>query len=390
MATFSFSIPTQIQFGAGVSLQAGSVVTDLLPAGTNGSSPGVLVVLDPDIKSTAWVSQVLNSLSGNGLQTQQYEQVKPNPREEDIYQAASLLIDEHLEAVIAIGGGSTIDTAKTAALVAIHGGKVGDYAGWAKVPGPTLPLVAIPTTAGSGSEATCWAVITESVTHAKLAIGDRNLAPSVALVDPTATLSLPASITAATGMDALTHAIEAYLSCLSSPPNDALALEAVRLVAVNLRQAVNHGDDLAAREGMMLASTLGGIAINNADVAGVHCLAEGIGGLYDAPHGLLNAILLPYFMAFWQSGSATRFVRIAEAFGAAPRPEEAVACVRDLNRSLKLPSLPELGVKETDLPRLAALAESNVSNPSNPVPMAASDYLQILEQAMAGQMAKVG
>ncbi len=385
MASFSFSVPTQIQFGPGAALQAGTVAKGLLPPGSNGSSPAALVVWDPGIKGAAWLAQIMDAVAESGLEIQQFSDVKPNPREEDVYKAASLLIDEHLQVVIAIGGGSSIDTAKTAALIAVHGGKVSDYAGWGKVPGPTLPLVAIPTTAGSGSEATSWAVITDGATHAKLALGDRNLAPTVALVDPALTLSLPATLTAATGMDALTHAIEAYLSCLSSPVNDALALEAIRLVGTHLQEAVRHGENLAAREGMMLASTLGGIAINNADVAGVHCLTEGIGGLYDAPHGLLNAILLPYFMEFWQPGSAERFATIAAAFGAAPRPEEAVACVTDITRSLRFPSLRDLGVSEADLHRLAALAESNVSNPSNPVPMSASDYQQILVRAMAAR-----
>jgi alcohol dehydrogenase len=246
-------------------------------------------------------------------------------------------------------------------------------------------LVVIPTTAGSGSEATCWAVITDGLSHNKLAIGDRNLAPAVALVDPTLTLSLPASLTAATGMDVLTHSIEAYLCALSSPVNDLLALEAIRLVAANLRQVVTKGDDLNARQAMMLASTLGGIAINNADVAGVHCLSEVMGSLYDAPHGLLNAILLPYFMIFWQAGCAERFAHIAEAFGAVSKPEEAVSQVIALNRWLKFPSLTEVGVKPKDLQQLAVLAAANVSNSSNPVPMTASDYLRILEQAMTGQ-----
>jgi len=310
--------------------------------------------------------------------------VKPNPKDEDVYKAAALLTDKEFGAIIAIGGGSTIDTAKTASLIATHAGKVTDYSGWAKVPGPILPLVAIPTTAGSGSEATCWAVITETHSHTKIAIGDPNLAPTVALVDPTLTVSLPSAMTAATGMDVLTHSIEAYISPLSSPLNDLLALEAIRLVARNLLDAVNNGDDLAAREAMMLASTLGGIAINNADVAGVHCLSEGMGGLYDAPHGLLNAILLPYFMTVWQSGCPERFALIAEAFGSDPNPEEAVAQVMALNRSLKFPSLAEVGVKQQDLPNLASLAESNVSNPSNPIPMTALDYMNILDRAMAG------
>jgi alcohol dehydrogenase len=292
--------------------------------------------------------------------------------------------------IIAVGGGSTIDTAKGASLLASFGGKLSDYAGWAKVPGAVLPVVAIPTTAGSGSEATCWAVITDSDTHAKMAIGDPYLAPVVAIVDPLLTFSLPASVTAATGMDVLTHSVEAYVCTLASPVNDLLALESIRLVAANLRRAVVEGEDKVAREAMMLASTLGGIAINNADVAGVHCLTEGMGSFYDAPHGLLNAILLPYFMDFWQSGCSERFVHIAEAFGADPKPEEAVAQVMKLNQSLKLPTLVEIRVKSPDLPMLATLAESNVSNPSNPVPMKASDYQSILERAMAVQPMKEG
>jgi alcohol dehydrogenase len=389
MSTFSFSIPTQIQFGPDSSRQAGSVTKSLIASRENATKTSVLVIIDPGIKEALWVKGILASIQESGLQYLSFDDVKPNPRDEDVYLAALVIKENNIGAVVAIGGGSTIDTAKTAALLATHGGKVNDYAGWAKVPGPVLPLVVIPTTAGSGSEATCWAVITDSRSHNKLAIGDRHLAPAVALVDPALTLSLPANLTAATGMDVLTHAIEAYLSALSSPVNDLLALEAIRLVAANLRQVVTNGDDLDAREAMMLASTLGGIVINNADVAGVHCLSESMGSLYDAPHGLLNAILLPYFMVFWQKGCVERYAHIAEAFGAAPNPDEAVAQVITLNRWLKFPSLTEVGVKPRDLQQLAETAASNVSNSSNPIPMVASDYQKILEQAMAGKLPQV-
>jgi alcohol dehydrogenase len=386
MPSFVFSIPTQIQFGPDISRQAGTVTKSLTASHEDATKTGALVIIDPGIKEAVWVKEILASLQESGVQYLTFDEVKPNPRDEDVHRAALVLKEKNIGAVVAIGGGSTIDTAKTAALLATHGGKVGDYAGWAKVPGPVLPLVVIPTTAGSGSEATCWAVITDSHSHNKLAIGDRHLAPSVALVDPALTLSLPANLTAATGMDVLTHAIEAYLSALSSPVNDLLALEAIRLVAANLRQVVTQGNDLEAREAMMLASTLGGIVINNADVAGVHCLSESMGSLYDAPHGLLNAILLPYFMVFWQKGCGERYAHIAEAFGVAPGPDEAVAQVIALNQWLKFPSLADIGVKRQDLQQLAAIAASNVSNSSNPIPMAASDYLGILEQAMAGQL----
>lgn len=386
IADFIFSIPTQIQFGSGISRQVGSITRNLITARTDPSQAGVLVVLDPGIKAAGWLQEILASLQENGLQTRIFDKVRPNPRDEDVRHAATLLLQANCAAVIAIGGGSTLDTAKVAALLATFGGQPSDYAGWAKVPGPTLPLVAIPTTAGSGSEATCWAVITDSLSHNKIAIGDRNLSPAVALVDPNLTISLPASLTAATGMDALTHAIEAYVCALSSPVNDVLALKAIRLVASNLRRVITRGDDLEARQGMMLASTLGGIAINNADVAGVHCLSEGMGSLYDAPHGLLNAVLLPHFMAFWQESCQERFVCIAESFGAQPSAGEAVSQVTSLTRWLKFPNLAEIGVKADDLPRLAALAAANVSNPSNPIPMKESDYLGILEIAMTGQI----
>ncbi len=386
MMNFAFSIPTNIQFGTGASRQAGSQAKRLADARKTGAPSKALVIIDPGIKAAPWLQDILFSIGEAGLHFHPFEAVKPNPRDEDVYAAAALLQKEDCAVVIAIGGGSTIDTAKGAALLAAYGGKVSDYAGWEKVPGPVLPLIAIPTTAGSGSEATSWAVITDSGSHAKLAIGDRYLAPSLALVDPALTLSLPAGLTAATGMDALTHAIEAYVSALSSPVNDLLALESIRLVAAHLRAAVANGQDLQAREGMLLASTLGGIAINNADVAGVHCLSEGMGSLYDAPHGLLNAILLPYFMAYWESGCGERFAEIARAFGATPRPEEAVAQVAALIQSLRLPSLVDIGVKRTDLPGLAALAESNVSNSSNPLPMTAAAYLSILELAMTEKL----
>jgi alcohol dehydrogenase len=384
MTSFSFSVSTQIQFGQGVSRQLGAVTRDLVGPAISASGASALVVVDPGIRGAAWLKDILASLDEKGLPYKLFDRVKPNPRDDDVVQAAAWIRENDIKAIIAVGGGSAIDTAKGASLLAAYGGRVSDYAGWAKVPGPVRPVVAIPTTAGSGSEATCWAVITDTLSHAKLAIGDRHLAPTVALVDPELTTSLPAAMTAATGMDVLTHAIEAYVCVVSSPVNDLLALESIRLVAANLRRAVAVADDLLAREAMSLASTLGGVAINNADVAGVHCLSEGMGSLYDAPHGLLNAILLPYFMSVWQKGCAERFVRIAQAFGADARPEEAVAQVNRLTSALTFPSLVEIGVKEADLPRLAALAESNVSNPSNPVPMTAADYLGILERAMAG------
>jgi len=410
MIQFAFSIPTQIRFGAGISREAGAAAARLMPG--SAAKKGVLVVVDPGIQELPSIRNIFCSLEEAGLRAQIFDQVHPNPRDGDVYAAAACIQQAEIGAVLGIGGGSTLDTAKGAALIASWGGKISDYAGWGKVPGPTLPVIAIPTTAGSGSEATSWAVITDTSAggsgtdgtaavpspHTKLALGDPHLSPAAALVDPNLTLSLPAGLTAATGMDALTHAIEAYLcagpsgAALSNPLNDLIALEAIRLAANHLPHAAADGHDLAAREAMLLASTLGGVAINNADVAGVHCLSEGLGSLYDAPHGQLNAILLPYLMDFWLEGCSAshgcreRFIRIAAAFGAPPRPQEAVGQVVKLVRALKLPSLSEIGVKAADLPAVAALAEANVSNTSNPRPMNAEDYRSILHRAMQGEL----
>lgn len=386
MSTNAFSVLTSLHFGAHASRQAGMLSRELASTWTPDAQPCALLIVDPGIKGVDWFNEMRKSFSEAEMRVSIFDAIKPNPKDTDVYAAADILKQTGAGVIVAIGGGSTIDTAKGASLIAAHGGKVSDYAGWGKVPGAIFPIVAIPTTAGSGSEATSWAVITDTNAHIKLALGDRHLSPTVALLDPLLTLTLPPELTAATGMDALTHAIEAYLSPLSNPLNDLLALQAVRLIAANLRQAVENGQDLQAREAMLLASTIGGIVINNADVAGVHCLSEAIGSLYDAAHGLLNAVLLPYFLAHWQSACQERFARIAEALGVGPWPEEAVRQVVTLTQSLPLPSLKEIGVNSADLPRLAALAEANVSNSSNPLPMSAADYLRILELALTDRL----
>ena len=229
-------------------------------------------------------------------------------------------------------------------------------------------------------------MITETDSHAKLAIGDRNLAPVVALVDGLLTTSLPAGITAATGMDVLTHAIEAYVCTLASPINDLLALKSIRLVAGHLIRAVTNKRYQPAREAMMLASTLERGAINNrtSPVCIVYLKEWEADMMHRMDCGMQSFCHISCLSG--REVVIERFTCIAEAFGAYPRPEEAVAQVTELNRSLKFPSLKDLGVKSSDLPELAALAEANVSNPSNPIPMKAPDYLGILERAMKGAL----
>lgn len=373
-------MPTRWKFGSGVSTQVGLESRRLI----QGAKAKALVMTDPGVRGAGLLNSVLNSLAEVGLEYSIFADVEPNPRDRTVHAAAERFHDENADLFVAVGGGSVIDTAKGAAIVVTHGGPITAYAGWEKAPGPITPLVAIPTTAGTGSEVTFWAVITDSATHTKLAIGDPDLAPAVALVDPLLTRRLPPALTLATGLDALTHAIEAYTCRLANPISDALALQAIRLIASNLPQAVANGENLTSREGMLLAASLAGIAFNNADVAAVHCLSEALGSLYDAPHGLLNAILLAYVMAYQRPACEERYADVAQALGTEPRAEVAIGRIIELTRAFQLPELADLGVQSQDLPRIAKMAAANVSNPSNPRPMTEADYLEILERALAG------
>jgi alcohol dehydrogenase len=188
-----------------------------------------------------------------------------------------------------------------------------------------------------------------------------------------------------TGLDALTHAVEAFTSRFSSPVSDALALEAIGLISAHLPAAAGHPRDSTARDGMMLGSLMAGLAISSTDTASVHCLSETIGGVYDAPHGMLNGILLPYVMAHNIPACPDRFARIANAMGKSADPESAVSAVVELNRELKVPSLHQLGVRRNDIPELARLSERHSCNVANPRSMEESDYVELLERSIEGK-----
>ena len=244
-------------------------------------------------------------------------------------------------------------------------------------------MIAIPTTAGSGSEVTFSAVVTDSGKHFKFSIKDPKIAPRVALVDPEMTLSMPAALTAATGMDALTHAIEAYTAKAAEPLSDAAALYAVELISTHLRTAVFDGQNIEARSGMLLGSLLAAIAFSHSDVAAVHCIAEALGGQYDLPHGVCNAVTLPAVMAYNLDYCVDRYARIALAMGLGDgriesRARQAVAEVKKLADDIHLPDFRQLGVKESDFEKLADDSAANGSNRDNPRPMEKGDYLNVL------------
>jgi alcohol dehydrogenase class IV len=257
------------------------------------------------------------------------------------------------EFLIAVGGGSPIDTAKGISALARNPGKMSDFMGADKIPPMGAPLIAIPTTAGTGSEVTQLTIITDTVKNVKMLIASPNIMPRVALVDPMMTLQMPQGITTATGLDALTHAIEAYVSVKAQPITDTLALQAIRLISGNLRQAWSDGGNVEARTHMIIGSLLAGLAFSNSSVALVHGMARPIGAYFHVAHGISNAALLPTVIEFSILGNPRRYADIAEAMGEVTAGLSvldaaylAAKAVKRLNEDLKIPTLKGLGVEE--------------------------------------------
>jgi len=269
-----------------------------------------------------------------------------------------------------------------------QGGAVRDYEGPNKIGTDILPLIAIPTTAGTGSEVTFSSVITDSGEKFKFSIKDPRIAPRVALVDPEMTVSMPPGLTASTGMDALTHAIEGFTAKAAEPIADSAALYAIELITSYLRTAVFDGSNLEARAGMLMGSVLAGIAFSHSDVAAVHCVAEALGGKYDAPHGVCNAVVLPAVMAYNMEYCEERYARIAAAMGLFDEnvdkaARRAVDAVQKLAVDVHLPAFSTLGVQENDLEELAINSFKNGSNVDNPRPMSKEDYLSLFKSLIS-------
>jgi alcohol dehydrogenase len=271
----------------------------------------------------------------------------------------------------------------------MNGERVREWEVPVKLLNAPIPLIALPTTAGTGSEVTFYAVITDTECALRMSLFDTRPAPRVALVDPDLTRSMPPAVTAATGIDALTHAIEAYTCTFANPVSDALALRAMELTTRYLSSAARDGETAGGRDGLMTASLLAGMAFGNADLASVHCLAEAIGGLYDTPYGVATSVFLPFVFAHNAEALPERHADVAAALGVerggrpvTEIPADGAARLTAMARVIGIPRLAELpGIDPKDFPRLAAASAANVSNPSNCRPMDESQYLQILRSA---------
>ncbi len=383
MSTTTFFIPSVNLMGAGCLQDAAQAIQ------ARGWRKA-LVVTDAPLVKVGVVGRVTELLGALGVTSVVFDGVKPNPNVSNVNDGLALLQANGCDCVISLGGGSPHDCAKGIALVAANGGAITDYEGVDKSDKPQLPLVAINTTAGTASEMTRFCIITDDTRHVKMAIVDKHVTPVLSVNDPDLMAGMPAALTAATGMDALTHAIEAYVSIAATPITDACALKAAALISANLRNAVKNGQDMVARDQMAYAQFLAGMAFNNASLGYVHAMAHQLGGFYDLPHGVCNAILLPHVQAFNASVSAARLGDVARAMGVdtAGMNDEAAAqaclqAIRGLAADVGIPSgVAQLGAKEADIPTLAENALKDACGLTNPRKASFDEICAIFKAAM--------
>ncbi len=365
--TFGFYIPTVSLMGVGSSKEAGEQVKQL------GASKALLVT-DKGIAATGMADQIKAQVEEAGVGVVIFTGAEPNPTDKNVDDGLKIYQDNQCDAIISLGGGSSHDCAKGIGMVATNECHIRDLEGVNKTSRPMPPFVAINTTAGTASEMTRFCIITNTDTKVKMAIVDWRCTPSVAINDPVLMVGKPAGLTAATGMDALTHAVEAYVSTIATPITDACAIKAITLIAEWLRPAVANGNNLEARDKMAYAEYLAGMAFNNASLGYVHAMAHQLGGFYNLPHGVCNAILLPFVCEFNTIANPKRFADIAVALGVnvsglndVEAATKGIEAIRRLSKDVGIPSgLKALQVDEADLPVMAENAMKDACMQTNP------------------------
>ncbi|PSU33247.1 L-threonine dehydrogenase [Photobacterium lutimaris] len=379
----AFFIPAVNLMGAGCLTEAADAVK------AHGFKKA-LIVTDKVLSQIGMVKQVAELLAQRDVDSVVFDGTQPNPTIGNVEAGLALLKDGECDFVISLGGGSPHDCAKGIALVASNGGKIADYEGVDQSAKPQLPLVAINTTAGTASEMTRFCIITDEARHIKMAIVDKNTTPLMSVNDPELMLAKPASLTAATGMDALTHAIEAYVSTAATPITDAVAIKAIELVQAHLRTAVKDGQNIEAREQMAYAQFMAGMAFNNASLGYVHAMAHQLGGFYDLPHGVCNAVLLPHVQRYNAQVCPERLKDVAKAMGvnvegmtAEQGADAALEAIQVLSKDVGIPAgLQQLGAKEEDIAVLADNALKDACGFTNPKQASHEEISSIFAAAM--------
>ncbi|MGC9197022.1 MAG: iron-containing alcohol dehydrogenase [Syntrophobacteraceae bacterium] len=380
---FGFYIPTVTLMGIGAHKELPDQVQAL-----GGKKP--FICTDKGISGCGISEQIAALVRDAGLEPVIFDETVPNPTDKNVHDGLKVFNDNKCDMIISLGGGSSHDCGKGIGIVATNGGNIRDYEGVNKSTKPMPPFIAINTTAGTASEMTRFCIITNTSNKVKMAIVDWRVTPNVAINDPLLMAGMPSGLTAATGMDALTHAVEAYVSTIATPVTDACALEAIVLVSKYLRAAVAHGQDMEARDKMAYAEYLAGMAFNNASLGHVHAMAHQLGGFYDLPHGVCNAILLPHVQRFNLIAKMDRFAQIARAMGARvdglslrDAAERALEAIGTLSNDVGIPSgLKELGVKEKDLRVMAENAQKDACGFTNPRSPSLDDVINIYRAAL--------
>lgn len=384
---FIFSIPTVIIFGCDSIRELGRRIKEL-------GGAKAIIVTDKGIANSGILERIKGILSEDNIEFVIFDEVEPNPLDTTVEKGTDIAIRDSCDVVIGIGGGSSMDSAKAIAMrVTNREGTLLDYVGVNKVKNKPLPIIAVPTTSGTASELTIFSVLTNSKDMTKISIGSDLLTPKIAICDPMLTVSMPPSVTAMTGMDALTHAIESYVTTVATSVTKALALESIRLIAGNLRRAVSRGEDIQARTNMLLASLLAGMAFRHTRLGIAHALAMPLGS-WDIrlPHGLANALVLPYVMEFNLPGNLEGYAEIAIAMGESPGDTlretaiKAIKAVKELIVDIGLPrNLKSVGVRKEDFDRIAEEAMKSGNLAVNPRVCKKEDLISILEASYEGE-----
>jgi alcohol dehydrogenase class IV len=380
---FNFQVPTRIEFGLGVSRQLGAIATEM-------GAKRALLVTDRGILAAGVADLVQDALRNGGLDVTVFSDVQAEPDAQGVVDGVELYRSSRADLIVAVGGGSSLDTGKAISAMVTNPGHIRDYAGLGLLQEPGAPLIAVPTTAGTGSEATIWSVISEKDRGIKYGVGSALMVPRLALCDPELTLTLPPRLTAVTGIDAMSHALESYVNKATQPISEALAERALQLVAASLRTAVLAGDTLTARADMLLASTMAAMAFNPTRLGLAHALAMPLGAHAKIPHGDVVAILMPPVMRYNMTGNLHKFARLAEIFGEntavlslREAAEAGVRAVETLIRDVGCPCrLGAYGVQESDLPMLAEEAMTSGNIAVNPRVAGPADLVGIMSACL--------
>jgi alcohol dehydrogenase len=384
--TFSVNQPTRILFGVNIVKQLADLASEL-------GGRRVFLVADPGLHQAGIIKQTTAILEKAEIPYTLYDKVTPEPGLKLADQGVKLAQKNKTDCVVGLGGGSALDIAKAVSILLTNGGKAEDYLGLGKIKRPGVPKIMIPTTAGTGAEVTFTAVFINEKTKSKGGMNGDPLYPDAAILDPALTLSLPPHVTAATGIDAFTHALEAYVSTGAHAISDIYALEAIGLISNNLGAAYANGSNLEARSAMLLGSLLGGKALATAGVGLVHAMAYPLGGMFNTAHGLANAVLLPYVVEYNIIGNPEKFSTVAQVMGyeseGLPLREAAqlaVEAIHQLNADVGIPSsLADLNIPADKIPEMAEIALT-VTRPveNNPRKPTREDVIAVYEAAFNG------